>query len=166
MLKESKTPSNSNLKRLLLTMLGLLVTLDGKSSQKSKDLSEERGKENVARNRLTKLLDNGIVEVLENSEEPPRGPGSEEEISGNNTSGSKVSGSDLCGVLLTLYDGAQSTASKVSDEERSLVCSVLSSVLAVSHSAKHAALQGEDFTANLLFLSDICCLKLLKNYLS
>lgn len=143
-------------------MLGLLVTLDGKSSQKSKDLSEERGKENVARNRLTKLLDNGIVEVHENSEEPPRGPGSEEEFSGNNTSGSEVSGSDLCGVLLTLYDGAQSTASKVPDEERSLVCSVLSSVLAVSHSAKHTALQGEDFTANLLFLSDIWCRKLLK----
>lgn len=142
------------------------MPLDGKSSHKIKDPCEERGKENVARNRLTKLLDNGIVEVHENSDEPPREPGSEEEISGNNTTGSKVSGSDLCGVLLTLYDGAQSTASKVSDEERSLVCSVLSSVLAISHSAKHTALQGEDFTVKLLFLSDIWCDKFLKNHLS
>lgn len=54
-------------------------------------------------------------------------------------------GSELCSVLLGVYDCTPSRqSSEIPDEEQSLVSAVLSSLLALSHSAKSAALQGED----------------------
>lgn len=60
---------------------------------------------------------------------------------------SEASGSELCSVLLGVYDSAQSRqSSEIVDEEQPLVSAVLSSLLSLSHSAKSAALQGEDRT--------------------
>ena len=58
---------------------------------------------------------------------------------------SEASGSELCGVLLDVYHCTlPRQSSEVQDEEQSLVSAVLSSLLALSHSAKSKALQGED----------------------
>ena len=76
--------------------------------------------------------------------DPVKNAENEAEINGDSTSCSVACGSDLCGVLLVLYDDAQSQSSEVPLEERALLSAVLSSLLALSHSAKHAALQGED----------------------
>ena len=51
-------------------------------------------------------------------------------------------GDGLCTVLLAAYDGVQLGSKDVSGLEKSCVVSALSSLLAVSHSAKHTALQG------------------------
>ncbi|XP_068721388.1 rotatin-like isoform X1 [Montipora capricornis] len=139
---ESNTSPQANLKKLLLTLLGLLVTLDGKESAKSKDAVEERGKETGARNRMAKLLDSRLDEGREDCVEPFRNTETADERIGNITSCSKASGSDLCAVLLRLYDCTRSSASDVLYEARSLTSSVLGSVLALSQSAKHTALQG------------------------
>ena len=69
--------------------------------------------------------------------------------SGVNSTGSsadnEASGSELCGVLLDVYNCTPPRqSSEVQDEEQSLVSAVLSSLLALSHSAKSKALEGED----------------------
>ena len=53
-----------------------------------------------------------------------------------------LGGDGLCTVLLAAYDGVQLGSKDVSGLEKSCVISALSSLLAVSHSAKHTALQG------------------------
>lgn len=63
---------------------------------------------------------------------------------GENNAGLSA-GSELCSVFLGVYDSAPSRqSSDIPDEEQALVCAVLSSLLALSHSAKAVALQGED----------------------
>lgn len=58
---------------------------------------------------------------------------------------SEASGSEICSVLLGVYDSTLSRQrSEIQDEEQSLVSAVLSSLLALSHSAKSAALKGEE----------------------
>lgn len=101
----------------------------------------------MTRNRLTRLLDNSngcedeadLVEYTENKNEQ----------SGVNSlsssANSEASGSEVCSVLLGVYDCTLSRQrSEIQDEEQSLVSAVLSSLLALSHSAKSAALQGEE----------------------
>ena len=94
--------------------------------------------------RLTQLLDNRMSGARENGLQPAKSVENGEEHNGVNTAFSEASGSDLCSVLLGLYDKAPSLGSEVVDEEKSLVSAVLSSLLSLSHSAKNAALQGED----------------------
>ena len=98
------------------------------------------------RNRLTVLLDNRTTAPAENVVDSVKGVEKEEERSGVDITCSEASGSDLCSVLLGLYDKSQSQGSEVLDDERSLVSAVLSSVLGLSDSAKHTALQGEGNT--------------------
>ena len=77
------------------------------------------------------------------STEKKRGQG--DVNSSGSSANSEASGSELCSVLLGVYDCTPSRqSSEVQDEEQSLVSAVLSSLLALSHSAKSAALQGED----------------------
>ena len=59
-----------------------------------------------------------------------------------NNACSEPTESELCSILLSVYDNAQSQSLRVPDEEKALVPAVLSCLLALSHSAKHAALQG------------------------
>ena len=73
----------------------------------------------------------------------------------NNSTGSaatsEVSGSELCSVLLDVYDSALARqSSEIPDEKQALVSAVLSSLLALSHSAKTTALQGEN--KNFVFM--------------
>lgn len=104
----------------------------------------------MVRNRLTVLLDNRTTAPAENGADSVKGVENEEERSGVDITCSEDSGSDLCSVLLGLYDKSQSQGSEVLDGERSLVSAVLSSVLCLSHSAKHTALQGEGSTIKRL----------------
>ena len=101
----------------------------------------------TTRNRLTGLLDNSNggengVNFAENTKNKDRQSGVNSQGS---SASSEASGSELCSVLLGVYDCTPSRQStEVQDEEQSLVSAVLSSLLALSHSAKSAALQGED----------------------
>lgn len=155
-LKEGKSPSLSSLRMLLLKLLGLLLTVEGKRSPKGRGPREINCDEPSTRNRLTRLLDsndgceNGVdfVESIEKKKEQ----------SGVNSTGSsansEASGSELCGVLLGIYDCTPSRqSSEVQDEEQSLVSAVLSSLLALSHAAKSKALQGEDGISILIHSS-------------
>ena len=141
-LKENK--SLTSLENVLLKLLGLLLTVEGKRYPNGRGLGEGMAEKPTARNRLTQLLDNIMSSTRENSLEPAKGAEDEEECNDVNTACSEASGSDLCTVLLGLYDKAQSQDSVVPDEEKSLVSAVLSSLLSLSHSAKNTALQGED----------------------
>ncbi|KAJ7381609.1 hypothetical protein OS493_040163, partial [Desmophyllum pertusum] len=71
------------------------------------------------------------VDVVKNTDK-------ERERGGDDSTGS--SGSELCRVLLGVYDNAPSRkSSEILDEEQALVSAVLSSLLALSHSAKNCS---------------------------
>lgn len=79
---------------------------------------------------------------MKNSENEMKQGGNNSECS---SASNEASGSELCSVLLGVYDSAQSRhGSGVVDEGQALVSAVLSSLLALSHCAKTTALQGED----------------------
>lgn len=89
------------------------------------------------------LLDNRKSDAQEHGMEPVKKAENEKGLNGHNTVRSEASGSDLCIGLLSLYDNVQSQCSEASEDDRTLVSAVLGSLLAVSHTAKNAALQGE-----------------------
>ena len=143
---EDKTPSLSSLRMLHLKLLGLLLTVEGKRSPNGRGLREEKCDKPTTRSRLTRLLDNrndceNRVDLVESAEKKKGQSGVN---STGSSANSEASGSELCGVLLGVYDCTPSRqCPEVQDEEQSLVSAVLSSLLALSHSAKSAALQGE-----------------------
>lgn len=141
-LKEGKSPSISSLRSLLLKLLGLLLTVEGKRNPNGRGPREVKCDKPSTRNRLTRLLDNSNgcengVDVVQSTEKKN---GSSTGSSAN----TEASGSELCGVLLGVYDCTLPSrqSSEVQDEEKSLVFTVLSSLLALSHSAKSKALQA------------------------
>lgn len=142
-LKEGKSPSLSSLRILLLKLLGLLLTVEGKRNPNGRGPREVKCDKPTTGKRLTRLLDNSNdcengVDLMESTEK-------KKDSSTGSSAGSEASGSELCGVLLDVYDCTPPRQrSEVQDEEQSLVSAVLSSLLALSHSAKSKALQGED----------------------
>ena len=140
-LNESRPPSLSSLRILLLKLLGLLLTVEGKRCPSGRGLSEGRCDKSAIRPRLTRLLDNS--DGCERGVDMGKNTDKERERGGVDSTGS--SGSELCSVLLGVYDNAPSRkSSEILDEEQALVSAVLSSLLALSHSAKTIALQGKD----------------------
>ena len=130
-----------SLKNSLLKLLGLLVSFEGKRhSAKRAWCKEECIEDRPIRNSLVLVLDGGMGEVLQ----PEGGSLNKKEDCNTPASfqGCLSYGSELCSVLLGAYDAAQPLGSAVMDEERNLVTAVLSSLLAVSQSAKNTALQG------------------------
>ena len=98
----------------------------------------------MTRHRLTHLLDNRKGGAHEQEVDSAVNGENEKEFEGDNKACSEPTGSELCSVLVSIYDNAQSQSSQVPDEEKTLVPAVLSCLLALSHSAKHTALQGGD----------------------
>jgi len=141
-LKESKSASLSSLSNFLLKLLGLLLTVEGKRCSNGRGLSEGRGEKPKATNRLIYLLDNRKSDAREHGMEPVKKAENEKGLNGGNTVHSEASDSDLCIGFLSFYDKVQSQCSEASDDDRTLVSAVLSSLLAVSHTAKNAALQA------------------------
>lgn len=141
-LKESKSPSPSSLRNLLLKLLGLLLTVEGKRCTNGRDLSEERGDKPAKMNRLTRLLDTKIDSARGDQMDSLKGNGGQNEPNGKSNACAESTGSEMCRVLLDVYEHAQSRSVEVPDEERGLVPAVLSSLLALSDSAKDTALQG------------------------
>ena len=132
---------------LHLKLLGLLLTVQGKRSPNGRGPREVKCDTSTTRSRLTRLLDNrnareNGVDLMESTE---KRKGQSDVNSTGSSANSEASGSELCGVLLGVYDCTPSRqTAEVQDEEQSVVSAVLSSLLALSHSAKSAALQGED----------------------
>lgn len=141
-LRESKSPSPSSLRNLLLKLLGLLLTLEGKRCTNGRGLSEERGDKPAKMNRLTRLLDTKIDRARGDQMDSLKGNGGQNEPNGESNACTESTGSEMCRVLLDVYEHAQSRSVGVPDEERGLVPAVLSSLLALSKSAKDTALQG------------------------
>ena len=141
-LKESKSPSPSSLRNLLLKLLGLLLTVEGKRCTNGRSLSEERGDKPAKMNRLTRLLDTKINSARRDPMDSLKGNGGQNEPNGESNACAESTGSEMCRVLLDVYELAQSRSVEVPDEERGLVPAVLSSLLALSDSAKDTALQG------------------------
>ena len=141
-LRESKSPSPSSLRNLLLKLLGLLLTLEGKRCTNGRGLSEERGDKPAKMNRLTRLLDTKIDSARGDQMDSLKGNGGQNEPNGESNACAESTGSEMCRVLLDVYEHAQSRSVEVPDEERGLVPAVLSSLLALSKSAKDTALQG------------------------
>ena len=141
-LKESKSPSPSSLRNLLLKLLGLLLTVEGKRCTNGRGLSEERGDKPAKMNRLTRLLDTKIDSARRDQMNSLKGNGGQNEPNGESNACAESTGSKMCRVLLDVYEHAQSRSVEVPDEERGLVPAVLSSLLALSDSAKDTALQG------------------------
>jgi len=144
-LKEGKSPSLSSLRMLLLKLPGLLLTVEGKRSPKGRGPREVNCDEPSTRNRLTRLLDsnNGCENGVDFVESTEQKKGQSGVNSTGSSANSEASGSELCGVLLGVYDCTPSRqSSEVQDEEQSLVSAVLSSLLALSHAAKSKALQA------------------------
>ena len=143
-LKESKSPSPSpsSLRNLLLKLLGLLLTVEGKRCTNGRGLSEERGDKPAKMNRLTRLLDTKIDSARRDEIDSLKGNGGQNEPNGESNACAESTGSEMCRVLLDVYERAQSRSVEVPDEERGLVPAVLSSLLALSDSAKYTALQG------------------------
>ena len=141
-LKESKSPSPSSLTNLLLKLLGLLLTVEGKRCTNGRGLSEERGDKPAKMNRLTRLLDTKIDSARRDQMDSLKGNEGQNEPNGESNACAESTGSEMCRVLLDVYEHAQSRSVEVPDEERGLVPAVLSSLLALSNSAKDTALQG------------------------
>ena len=141
-LKESKSPSPPSLRNLLLKLLGLLLTVEGKRCSNGRGLSEERGDKPAKMNRLTRLLDTKIDSARRDQMNSLKGNGGQNEPNGESNACAESTGSKMCRVLLDVYEHAQSWSVEVPDEERGLVPAVLSSLLALSDSAKDTALQG------------------------
>lgn len=141
-LKESKSPSPSSLKNLLLKLLGLLLTVEGKRGPIGRGLSEEKGAKPAKMNRLTRLLDNKIDSARGDQMDSLKGNGRQSEPNSEIKACAESAGSEICRVLLDVYEHSQSRSVEVPDEERGLVPAVLSSLLALSSSAKDTALQG------------------------
>ncbi|CAH3027837.1 unnamed protein product, partial [Porites evermanni] len=141
-LRESKSPSPSSLRNLLLKLLGLLLTLEGKRCTNGRGLSEERGDKPAKMNRLNRLLDTKIDRARGDQMDSLKGNGGQNEPNGESNACTESTGSEMCRVLLDVYEHAQSRSVGVPDEERGLVPAVLSSLLALSKSAKDTALQA------------------------
>ena len=141
-LKESKSPSPSSLRNLLLKLLGLLLTVEGKRCPNGRGQSEERGDKPAKMNRLTRLLDTKIDSARGDQMDSLKGNGGQNEPNGESNACTESTGSEMCRVLLDVYEHVQSRSVGVPDEERGLVPAVLSSLLALSKSAKDTALQG------------------------
>lgn len=141
-LKESKSPSPSSLRNLLLKLLGLLLTVEGKRCPNGRGQSEERGDKPAKMNRLTRLLDTKIDSARGDQMDSLKGNGGQNEPNGESNACAESTGSEMCRVLLDVYEHAQSRSVEVPDEERGLVPAVLSSLLVLSKSAKDTALQG------------------------
>ena len=141
-LKESRSPFPSCLRNLLLKLLGLLLTVEGKRCTNGRGLSEERGDKPAKMNRLTRLLDTKINSARRDQMDSLKGNGGQNEPNGESNACAESTGSEMCRVLLDVYERAQSQSVEVPDEERGLVPAVLSSLLALSDSAKDTALQG------------------------
>ena len=141
-LKESKSPSPSSLRNLLLKLLGLLLTVEGKRCTNGRGLSEERGDKPAKMNRLTHLLDNKIESARVHQLDSVKDSEKQNVFDGESNACAESTGSEMCRVLLDVYERAQSRSVEVPDEERGLVPAVLSSLLALSNSAKDTALQG------------------------
>ena len=141
-LKESKSPSPSSLRNLLLKLLGLLLTVEGKRCPNGRGQSEERGDKPAKMNRLTRLLDTKIDSARGDQMDSLKGNGGQNEPNGESNACTESTGSEMCRVLLDVYEHAQSRSVEVPDEERGLVPAVLSSLLVLSKSAKDTALQG------------------------
>ena len=141
-LRESKSPSPSSLRNLLLKLLGLLLTVEGKRCPNGRGQSEERGDKPAKMNRLTRLLDTKIDSARGDQMDSLKGNGGQNEPNGESNACTESTGSEMCRVLLDVYEHVQSRSVGVPDEERGLVPAVLSSLLALSKSAKDTALQG------------------------
>ena len=141
-LRESKSPSPSSLRNLLLKLLGLLLTVEGKRCPNGRGQSEERGDKPAKMNRLTRLLDTKIDSARGDQMDSLKGNGGQNEPNGESNACAESTGSEMCRVLLDVYEHAQSRSVEVPDEERGLVPAVLSSLLVLSKSAKDTALQG------------------------
>ena len=141
-LKESRSPSPSCLRNLLLKLLGLLLTVEGKRCTNGRGLSEERGDKPAKMNRLTRLLDNKIESARVHQVDSVKDSEKQNVFNGESNACAESTGSEMCRVLLDVYERAQSQSVEVPDEERGLVPAVLSSLLALSDSAKDTALQG------------------------
>lgn len=141
-LKESKSPSPSSLRNLLLKLLGLLLTVEGKRCTNGRGLSEERGDKPAKMNRLTRLLDNKIESARVHQVDSVKDSEKQNVFDGESNACAESTGSEMCRVLLDVYERVQSRSVEVPDEERGLVPAVLSSLLALSNSAKDTALQG------------------------
>ena len=141
-LKESKSPSPSSLRNLLLKLLGLLLTVEGKRCTNGRGLSEERGDKPAKMKRLTRLLDTKIDSARRDQMDSLKGNGGQNEPNGESNACAESTGSEMCRVLLDVYEHAQSRSVEVPDEERGLVPAVLSSLLALCDAAKDTALQG------------------------
>ena len=148
-LKEGKSPAISSLRILLLKLLGLLLTVEGKRNPNGRGPREVKCDKPTTGKRLTRLLDNsnGCENGVDLVESIEKKKGQSGVNSTGSSSNSEASGSELCGVLLRVYDCTlPRQSSEVQDEEQSLVSDVLSSLLALSHYAKSKALQGENFS--------------------
>lgn len=69
-------------------------------------------------------------------------------------------GDALCMVLLAAYDGVQLGSTSADGRERRCVISALSSLLAISHSAKHSALQGSRLLQTVRSTTDLFMIRL------
>ena len=116
--------------------------MEGKRCTNRRGLSEERGDEPAKMNRLTRLLDNKIESARVHQVDSVKDSEKQNVFNGENNACAESAGSEMCRVLLDVYERAQSRSIEVPDEERGLVPAVLSSLLALSDSAKDTALQG------------------------
>ena len=138
-----------------MKLLGLLLIVEGKRSPNGGGLSEERGNKPTTRNRLTCLLDQKIDSDCELGDDPLQN-NEKKEPNGESDACAEPSGSEVCRVLLSVYANAQPRSVEVPDEERGLVLAVLSALLALSNTAKSAALQGELITCCSMGAMSVC----------
>ena len=153
--EESNSPALSSLRILLLKLLGLQLTIEGKRQPNGRGWSNGKSDKPLIKNYFTRLLDNTdtsehLVDAVKNEKNHREQNG---EYGPGFSASSETSGQELCSVLLEVYDSAPSRQSSLTtDQEQALVCAVLSALLALSHAAKRIALQGEEIDQSYLII--------------